>query len=100
MKVRELPVDRMITDDWFFSACAESEVCFVLLTEEYEAYMKKQEAAMKTEVTALVPEPKVGDVPPVIATTKEQITSTIISGQVGFSTAIDRSVSVLTQTLK
>lgn len=95
-KVRDLPASRMITDNWFFSACAVSEMkCSVLLTEEYEAYMKKQEAAMKTEVTAVVPEPKVGDVPPIIATAKEQITSTIISGQVGFSTAIDRSVSLL-----
>lgn len=84
----------MITDNWLFSACAVREMkCFVLLTEEYEAYMKKQEAAMKTEVMALVPEPKVGDVPPVIATAKEQITSTIISGQVGFSTTIDLSVN-------
>lgn len=51
-------------------------------TEEYEAYMKKQEAAFKTEVTTVVQEPKVGDVPPVVVTTMQQMTTTIISGQV------------------
>lgn len=56
--------------------------CFVLLTEEYEAYMKKQEATFKTEMTAMVQEPKVGDVPPVVVTTMEKMTTTIISGQV------------------
>lgn len=55
---------------------------FVLLTEEYEAYMKKQEETIKTEVTAMVQEPQVGDVPPVVVTTIEQMTTTIISGQV------------------
>lgn len=48
--------------------------------------MKKQEATFKTEVTAMVEEPRVGDVPPVV-TTKEQITTAIISGQVGESSA-------------
>uniref|UniRef100_A0AAZ1XXF4 Ig-like domain-containing protein n=1 Tax=Oreochromis aureus TaxID=47969 RepID=A0AAZ1XXF4_OREAU len=47
--------------------------------EEYEAYMKKQEAMFKTEVTSIVQEPKVGDIPPVTVTTMEKIT--IISGQ-------------------
>lgn len=51
-------------------------------TEEYEAYMTKQEAAFKTEVTTVVQEPKVGDVPPVVVTTMQQMTTTIISGQV------------------
>lgn len=60
-----------------------------LLTEEYEAYMKKQEAAFKTEVIAVVQEPQVGDVPPVVVTTMEQMTTTIISGQVGMSLATD-----------
>lgn len=54
----------------------------MLLTEEYEAYMKKQEATFKTEVTTMVQEPQVGDTAPVI-TTMEQMTTTIISGQVG-----------------
>lgn len=48
-------------------------------TEAYEAYMKTQEATFKTEVTAVVQEPKVGDIPPI---TVEQMTTTIISGQV------------------
>lgn len=61
---------------------------FVLPTEEYEAYMKKQEAMFKTEVTSIVQEPKVGDIPPVTVTTMEKITTTIISGQVGESLAI------------
>lgn len=56
--------------------------CFFLPTEEYEAYMKKQEAMFKTEVTSIVQEPKVGDIPPVTVTTMEKITTTIISGQV------------------
>lgn len=55
-----------------------------MLTEEYEIYMKKQEATFKTEVTAVVQEPKVGDIPPVVVTPMEQ-TTTIISGQVGAS---------------
>ena len=50
-----------------------------MLTEEYEVYMKKQEATFKTEVTAVVQEPRVGDIPPMEQTT------TIISGQVGAS---------------
>lgn len=58
------------------------ETTFVLPTEEYEAYMKKQEAMFKTEVTSIVQEPKVGDIPPVTVTTMEKITTTIISGQV------------------
>ena len=45
--------------------------------------MKKQEVTFKTEVTAVVPEPKVGDIPPITVTTMEQMTTTIISGQVG-----------------
>lgn len=57
--------------------------CLFFLTEEYEAYMKKQEATFVTEVTAVVQEPKVGDIPPVVVTTMEQMTTTIISGQVG-----------------
>ncbi len=56
--------------------------CFVLLTEEYETFIKKQEATVKTEVTTVVQEPKVGDIPPVVVTTMEQMTTTIISGQV------------------
>lgn len=56
-----------------------------MLTEEYEIYMKKQEATFKTEVTAVVQEPKVGDIPPVVVTPMEQTTTTIISGQVGAS---------------
>lgn len=56
--------------------------CLIFVTEEYEIYMKKQEATFKTEVTAMVEEPRVGDVPPVVVMTKEQITTTIISGQV------------------
>lgn len=55
-------------------------MCFP--AEEYEAYIKKQEATFKTEVTALVQEPKVGDIPPVTVTVKEPMTTTIISGQV------------------
>ena len=54
--------------------------CF--LTDEYEAYIKKQEETFKTEVTTVVQEPKEGDVPPVVMTTMEKITTTIISGQV------------------
>uniref|UniRef100_A0AAX7U5F3 Ig-like domain-containing protein n=1 Tax=Astatotilapia calliptera TaxID=8154 RepID=A0AAX7U5F3_ASTCA len=53
----------------------------LLEEEEYEAYMKKQEAMFKTEVTSIVQEPKVGDIPPVTVTTMEKITTTIISGQ-------------------
>ena len=56
--------------------------CSVLLTEEYEAYMKKQEVTFSTEVMALVQEPKVGDVAPVVVTTMAQTSTTIISGQV------------------
>lgn len=55
----------------------------ILSAEEYEAYVKKQEATFKTEVTAFVQEPKVGDIPPVPAPSMEQMTATIISGQVG-----------------
>lgn len=51
--------------------------------------MKKQEEAFKTEVTAPVPEPMVGDLPPVTVTTMEKITTTIISGQVGASLATE-----------
>lgn len=49
----------------------------VVLAEEYEAYMKKQ------EVTVTVQEPRVADVAPVVWTTVEQMTTTVISGQVG-----------------
>lgn len=50
--------------------------------------MKKQEATFMTEVTAVVLEPKVGDVPPAVLTTMEQMTTTtIISGQVGAALA-------------
>lgn len=49
----------------------------VVLAEEYEAYMKKQ------EVTVTVQEPRVADVAPVVRTTVEQMTTTVISGQVG-----------------
>ncbi|CAG5962721.1 unnamed protein product [Menidia menidia] len=49
--------------------------------QEYEVYMKKQEVTFKTEMTAMVPEPTVGDIPPVTVTTMEQMTTTIISGQ-------------------
>lgn len=52
-------------------------------TEEYELYMKKLEAASMAEVTTMVQEPQVGDVPPIVVTTMEQMTTTIISGQVG-----------------
>lgn len=47
--------------------------------------MKKQEATFKTEAATVVQEPQVGDVPPVVVTTMEQMTTTIISGQVGMS---------------
>lgn len=57
--------------------------------------MKKQEATFKTEVTAMVQEPKVGDVPPVVVTTMEQMTTTIISGQVGLSFATDGDCPVM-----
>ncbi|RVE61151.1 hypothetical protein OJAV_G00167850 [Oryzias javanicus] len=53
----------------------------LLEEEDYETYMKKQEATFKTEVTAFVQEPKVGDIPPVPAPTMEQMTATVISGQ-------------------
>jgi len=55
---------------------------FVLLTDEYEVYMKKQEATFTTEMTAMVQEPRVGDVPPVVITRMEQMSTTIVSGQV------------------
>lgn len=45
--------------------------------------MKKQEATFKTEAATVVQEPQVGDVPPVVVTTMEQMTTTVISGQVG-----------------
>lgn len=61
----------------------ESFSCFSSSPGEYEAYMKTQEATFKTEVTAVVQEPQVGDVAPVVLTTTKQMTSTIISGQVG-----------------
>lgn len=55
----------------------------VLLTEEYEAYMKEQELTMKQEVFAMEEEePRVADVPPVFLTPKEPTSTTIISGQV------------------
>ncbi|KAG5852575.1 hypothetical protein ANANG_G00063900 [Anguilla anguilla] len=46
--------------------------------EEYEAYMKKYEMTFKTEVTTMVEEPKVADIPPVVVSEygKEQIRTT------------------------
>lgn len=44
--------------------------------------MKKQDVAV-AEVTSAMQEPKVADVPPVVQTTMEQMTTAIISGQVG-----------------
>lgn len=44
--------------------------------------MKKQDMTV-TGVTTVMQEPKVADVAPVIQTTMEQMTTTIISGQVG-----------------
>lgn len=52
----------------------------VLLTEEYEAYMKEQQVTMKQEVVAM--EPRVADVPPVFITAQEPTSTTVISGQV------------------
>nr|XP_046259560.1 titin-like isoform X2 [Scatophagus argus] len=64
----------------------------LLEEEEYEAYMKKQEETFKTEVTAVVQEPKLGDVPPVLITTIEQMTTTIISGQEFHLSAIEQRI--------
>ncbi|XP_078142269.1 titin-like [Centroberyx gerrardi] len=64
----------------------------LLEEEEYEIYMKKQEATFKTEVTAMVQEPMVADVPPVIVTMMEQRTTTIISGQEFHLSAIEQRV--------
>ncbi|TDH06470.1 hypothetical protein EPR50_G00113810 [Perca flavescens] len=62
----------------------------LLEEEEYEVYMKKQEETFKTEVTTMVQEPKVGDLPPVVVTTMEQMTTTtIISGQEFHLSAIE-----------
>lgn len=44
--------------------------------------MKKQDVTV-SGVTPVMQEPKVADVPPVVQTTMEQMTTTIISGQVG-----------------
>lgn len=58
------------------------------LTEEYEAYMKQYDVTYKTEMTAMVQEPKVGEVPPVVVSEygQEQFVTqrmtTYISGQV------------------
>lgn len=60
-------------------------IFFYSLTEEYETYMKKQEATFNAEAATVVQEPQVGDVPPVVVTTMEQMTTTVISGQVGMS---------------
>ncbi|KAF7659178.1 hypothetical protein LDENG_00002630, partial [Lucifuga dentata] len=60
----------------------------LLEEEEYEVYMKKQEATFKTEVTAMVQEPKPADVPPIITTAMER-TTTIISGQEFHLSAIE-----------
>lgn len=57
--------------------------------------MKKQEATFKTEVTAMMQEPKEGDIPPVVVTTMEQMTTTIISGQVGLSLTTDGHCPVM-----
>ncbi|KAM4608731.1 titin-like [Polymixia lowei] len=65
----------------------------LLEEEEYEVYMKKQEATFKTEVTAMVQEPMVGDVPPVVITAMEQrTTTTIISGQEFHISAIEERI--------
>ncbi|KAA8578943.1 hypothetical protein FQN60_006035, partial [Etheostoma spectabile] len=54
----------------------------LLEEEEYEVYMKKQQETFKTEVTAMVQEPRVGDLPPMEqTTTTTTTTTTIISGQ-------------------
>lgn len=62
----------------------------VVPIEEYEAYMKKQEVT----VTEMVQEPQVADVAPLVLTTVGQITSTVISGQVG-SVAASKSNIIL-----
>lgn len=54
----------------------------VLLTEEYEAYMKEQQVTLKQEVVAMAQEPREADVPPVFITAKEPTSTTVISGQV------------------
>lgn len=58
-------------------------------TGEYDAYLQKQEATFRTEVTAVVPEPKVADVPPIVVSRMEQMTTTVISGQVGVASAAE-----------
>lgn len=52
--------------------------CFVWPTDEYEVYIKEQEATFKPEVT----DTAVGDIPPNVVTTMKQMTTTVISGQV------------------
>ncbi len=42
------------------------------LTEEFEAYMKKLDVTYVTEVTTVVQEPKVADVPPVVVSEYEK----------------------------
>lgn len=54
----------------------------VLLTEEYEAFMKEQQVTMKQEVVAMEQEPRVADVPPVFITAKDPTSTAVISGQV------------------
>lgn len=51
--------------------------------------MKRQEATFRTEVTAMVEEPKVGDVAPIA---KDLTTTTVISGQVGELLPTDSTV--------
>ncbi|KAL2081285.1 hypothetical protein ACEWY4_023138 [Coilia grayii] len=59
----------------------------LLEEEEYEAYMKQHDVTYKTEVTAIVQEPKAGELPPVIVSEYEreqfltQKKTTYISGQ-------------------
>ncbi|XP_028847169.1 titin-like [Denticeps clupeoides] len=48
----------------------------LLAEEEYDVYVKKQEATFKTEVTTMVQEPKIGDVPPVVVSEYEKLQKT------------------------
>lgn len=89
--------NEFFSDVWVFSQWNNLRECFVFLTEEYEVYMKKQEATFTTEVTAVVQEPKVGDVPPVVVTTTEQMTTTVISGQVRTSLACHGNLEHINQ---
>lgn len=53
-------------------------------SDEYEAYVKKQEAGSQMAVEAPAPEPLVGDVAPAM-TARDKMTATLISGEVGGS---------------